>query len=188
VNAFDHLAQRVPAQPPSQSEAKLRFAYNQIIPVPSIEQMFQVLAADLASRRPSPQMRFSVRSALLRTPFQAAAFSGSAEWALRTVGATTWTASATFRSGVVGWNASLLLWAAALLTPRPPELIVLKEPETRCESQSPGIGLKVISQNHGERVHYSFAYFLKLSTVFGAPTTPVVGWIHREGTHSAFSE
>ena len=44
-------------------------------------------------------------------------------------------------------------------------------------SPSPGIRFKVISQNHGERVHYSPAYFLKLSTVFGAPTTPVVGWI-----------
>jgi hypothetical protein len=44
-------------------------------------------------------------------------------------------------------------------------------------SPSPGVRFKVISKNHGERVHYSPAYFLKLSTVFGAPTTPVIGWI-----------
>jgi hypothetical protein len=44
-------------------------------------------------------------------------------------------------------------------------------------SPSPGVRFKVITQNQGERVHYSPAYFVKLSTVFGAPTSPVVGWI-----------
>ncbi len=42
---------------------------------------------------------------------------------------------------------------------------------------SPGVRFKVITQNQGERVHYSPAYFLKTSTVFGAPTSPVIGWI-----------
>jgi hypothetical protein len=44
-------------------------------------------------------------------------------------------------------------------------------------ANSPGIRFTVNTQNPGERVHYSPAYFQKLSTVFGSPTTPVKGWI-----------
>ena len=44
-------------------------------------------------------------------------------------------------------------------------------------SPSPGVRFKVNTQNQGERVHYSPAYFVKLSTVFGAPTSPVISWI-----------
>ncbi len=44
-------------------------------------------------------------------------------------------------------------------------------------SRSPGIRFKVVSQCPGERVHYSPAYFQKVSTVFGSPTTPVKAWI-----------
>lgn len=44
-------------------------------------------------------------------------------------------------------------------------------------SKSPGIRFTVATQCPGERVHYSPAYFQKVSTVFGSPTTPVKAWI-----------
>ena len=44
-------------------------------------------------------------------------------------------------------------------------------------SPSPGVRFKVMTQNQGDRVHYSPAYFVKLSTVFGAPSSPVISWI-----------
>lgn len=44
-------------------------------------------------------------------------------------------------------------------------------------SPSPGVQFTVATKGSGERVHYSPAYFQKISTVFGSPTTPVSGWI-----------
>lgn len=44
-------------------------------------------------------------------------------------------------------------------------------------SKNPGHQIEVHTLQSGERVHYSPAYFQKVSTVFGSPTTPVPGWI-----------
>jgi hypothetical protein len=44
-------------------------------------------------------------------------------------------------------------------------------------SKSPGYKIEVHTLQPGERVHYSPAYFQKISTVLGSPTTPVTGWI-----------
>ena len=44
-------------------------------------------------------------------------------------------------------------------------------------ARSPGMRFTVATHFPGERVHYSPAYFQKVSTVFGSPTTPVKAWI-----------
>jgi hypothetical protein len=44
-------------------------------------------------------------------------------------------------------------------------------------SRNPGYQIEVHTHHFGERVHYSPAYFQKISTVLGSPTTPVTGWI-----------
>lgn len=41
-----------------------------------------------------------------------------------------------------------------------------------------GIPFKVYAQKNGYRVHYSPAYFYNMSNVFGAPTSPVIGYIY----------
>lgn len=44
-------------------------------------------------------------------------------------------------------------------------------------SKRPGIEVRVDTRSRGLRVHVSPAYFFNSTTVFGTPTTPVIGWL-----------